>query len=374
MKIRRVIGVLLAIAGAAVFVIWGYLILDYPEPSTQPFTFTSTTTDQRADRATVAVVAEHLTIPWGVAFLPDGSMLVTERSGTLVHLNSGRTYPVDGVAHVGEGGLLGIAPHPAFAENRYIYLYHTTRDDRGLLNRVVRYTYEDDTLSFDRIIIDDLPGARYHDGGRIAFGPDGMLYITVGDAGNEDAAQNIDSLAGSILRLTPDGAVPEDNPYENAIWSYGHRNPQGLTWDASGRLWSTEHGRSGIRSGFDEINLIEAGANYGWPESQGDTVRSGTVAPAFHSGAEVTWAPASAAYYDGSVYFGGLRGETLYEAVIEGDDVIELRTHLVGEYGRIRTVTLGPDNYLYLTTSNRDGRGDPAPSDDRIIRVDADQL
>lgn len=322
----------------------------------------------------VAVAASGLLIPWDIAFLPDGSLLVTQRGGTVLHSQSGRTFQIDGVEHIGEGGLLGIALHPDFENNHFVYLYQTTRADAGLQNRVVRYAYENDSLTFDRIIIDGIKGAANHDGGRIEFGPDGMLYATVGDAGNEAAAQDRGSLSGSILRIRDDGSIPDDNPFGTAVYSYGHRNPQGLAWDDNGRLWSTEHGRSGSRSGYDEINIITAGANYGWPNSEGDTVQEGTVGPSRHSTAQQTWAPASAAFHEGNLFFGGLRGEALYEAVLDGDEVVEVREHFKGEFGRIRTVRLGPDGFFYLTTSNRDGRGDPVQEDDRIIRIDPRSL
>lgn len=323
----------------------------------------------------VEVVAEGLEIPWDIAFLPDESMLVTERPGRVVHIESGRVFPVEGVRHVGEAGLLGIALHPNFSENSFVYLYQTVdTTDGGVKNQVVRYTYTAEEFLYDTLILDNIPAARNHDGGRIAFGPDSLLYVTVGDAQNKNSAQDTAVLSGSILRVRDDGSIPEDNPFGNAVYSYGHRNPQGLTWDDEGRLWSTEHGRSGLRSGYDEINNIVRGANYGWPKSEGDTVVMDTVAPVLHSTATETWAPASAEFYNGRIFFGGLRGEALYEAVLEGDTVVELRQHLKKQYGRIRTVRLGPDGYLYLTTSNRDGRGVPTGTDDRIIRIHPDTL
>lgn len=331
----------------------------------------------------VSTVLGDLAVPWDVAFLPTREMLVTERGGTLVIVagNGSRTsVPIPETEHTGEGGLLGIAVHPDFANNRFLYLYHTTAVEGGLTNRVVRYVLREGELTEPKTIISNIPGAPYHDGGRIAFGPptscesgqaDCFLYITTGDAGRTSNAPDTDSLAGKILRLHDDGRIPGDNPFDNAVWSYGHRNPQGLAWDDAGRLWSTEHGRSGGLSGLDELNLIQRGVNYGWPDSEGDTVLPGTKAPAVHSGPSVTWAPASAAYWDGSIFFGGLRGQTLYEAVLDGTDVIELREHFKGEFGRIRTVTLGPDGMFYITTSNRDGRGTPSENDDRVIRIDS---
>lgn len=338
---------------------------------------------------TIEIIAENLQIPWEVVFLPSGDpeeeqapygagMLVTERTGSLVKIgadpstSSGRVrtkISIEGVEHIGEGGLLGLALHPNFEENNWIYLYLTTRADGGLINRIERYRLVGNTLSQKTIIIDNIPGARFHDGGRIAFSPDGFLYITTGDAGDSQSAQNLNSLAGKILRLNDDGTIPSNNPFETAIYSYGHRNPQGLAWDASGQLWATEHGRSGVLSGLDELNKIIKGENYGWPDSQGDAVLSGTVGPIIHSGPNITWAPASAAFWDGSIFFGGLRGESLYEAIIHNGTVTELKTHFHREFGRIRTVQLGPDGMLYLTTSNTDGRGAVRAGDDKIIRV-----
>lgn len=351
-----------------------YLVEPREEAAAPDVIETDTEEAAAPSQPVVEVVAAELDIPWDIAFLPDGTALVTERSGSVVHLESGRAFPISGIAHVGEAGLLGIALHPDFAENTFVYLYETTDRGDALENRVIRYTYTGDELVFDRVIYSGIPGARYHDGGRIAFGPDRMLYITVGDAGDAARAQDPDTLHGTILRLNDDGTVPEDNPFGTSVYSYGHRNPQGLAWDAAGRLWSTEHGRSGVRSGLDEINLIVPGGNYGWPQSEGDTVLPGTIAPALHSTADVTWAPASAHYHNGSLFFGGLRGETLYEAVLDGEEVVALREHIVGEFGRIRTVQIGPDGFLYITTSNRDGRGSPAAEDDRIIRIDPASL
>lgn len=324
----------------------------------------------------VSVIAEGLEVPWDVAFLPDGTLLVTERPGRLRIFRDGvmQTIIIPAIVERGESGLLGMALHPRFEENRFIYLYHTIQSESGITNRVVRYVLENDALERPEVIVDSIPEARFHSGGRIAFGPDGMLYVTTGDAIVPRLAQDTTSLAGKILRIHDDGSVPDDNPFGNEVYSYGHRNPQGITWDSDGRLWSTEHGRSGVQSGLDEINLIIRGGNYGWPESEGDTVREGTIAPALHSGANETWAPASAAYSDGSIFFGGLRGVTLYEAVIESGRVVSLERHFVGEFGRIRTVVAGPDGMLYLTTSNRDGRGPSRDGDDKIIRINPIQF
>jgi glucose/arabinose dehydrogenase len=325
----------------------------------------------------VEVIGENLTIPWEVVFLPDGEILVTERPGRVLLLKAGIGLAVPDVQSTGEGGLLGAVLHPDFEANNYLYLYQTTEDGLGLKNRIVRYILRNNTITLDRVIADNLPGARFHDGGRIAFGPDGYLYVTVGDALRPSEAQDENTLEGTLLRMTDAGEPAPGNPFGSLVYSYGHRNAQGLAWDEAGNLWSSEHGRSVGGSGFDEINLITPGSNYGWPDSQGDTVAAGTVAPARHSTADVTWAPGGLAYFAGSLYMPGLRGETLYEAVLDGTEIVAWHEHLVGEYNRLRTVVVGPDNLLYLTTSNRDGRlqgEEPIDTDDRIIRINPAKL
>ncbi|GIW52753.1 MAG: glucose sorbosone dehydrogenase [Gemmatimonadales bacterium] len=322
----------------------------------------------------IRVVATGLDTPWEIAFLPEGGMLVTERPGNLVEIRDGeqRRVEIPSVYEAGESGLMGLALHPDFAENRLLYVYYTTRQDGRTVNVVERYRFAGGQLSDRTLILGDIPGARFHDGGRIAFGPDGMLYITTGDAGDGSLSQLTSSLAGKILRLTAGGGVPPDNPFGNAVYSLGHRNPQGLTWDDRGRLWSTEHGPSGAQSGLDELNLIERGGNYGWPTIRGDERREGMISPVAHSGPSYTWAPAGAAYWNGSVFFGGLRGEALYEARVDSyapGSRVEVKVHFRGELGRIRAVRLGPDGLLYIGTSNRDGRGRPRSDDDRILAL-----
>lgn len=330
-----------------------------------------------ADLGAVVVIADNLEIPWDLAFLPNGDILVTERVGRLSRITPGGVKKVilSGLGtHSGEGGLLGITLHPDFKTNGWLYLYITAESEGGMHNRIERHTLSGDMLTDRQVILSDIPGAKYHDGGRMEFGPDGMLYVTVGDATDEKSAQDLQSVAGSILRLKDDGSIPADNPFGNAIYSYGHRNPQGLAWDSEGRLWATEHGRSGVQTGFDEINLIEKGKNHGWPDSEGNTVKPNTVKPLLHSGPTIAWAPASALYYKGRLFFGGLKGEALYEATLSGARVTKLTEHFKKTYGRIRTVRLGPDGYFYLTTSNRDGRGTPRANDDKIIKINPDTI
>jgi glucose/arabinose dehydrogenase len=320
------------------------------------------------------VMVEGLNIPWDIAFLPSDGMLVTEREGTIVHIKPDGTKVVVKVPRPkpkGEGGLLGITLHPKFSQNHFIYIYMTTGETKtSSQNAVFRYIYKDGMLSGEKTIISGIPGALYHDGGRLEFGSDGLLYITTGDATISKLAQDLDSLGGKILRVTDEGVIPESNPYKSAVYSYGHRNPQGLAWDTQGRLWSTEHGRtSGTLSGYDEVNLITIGGNYGWPTIEGSSTKEGMISPVLQSGADDTWAPASLLFYRGRLFFGGLKGESLYEVTISGDKLVDFKKHLFKEFGRIRSVRLGPDDMFYITTSNKDGRGTPKEGDDKIIRI-----
>jgi len=324
-----------------------------------------------AECKTIEIVAQNLSIPWEIAFLPEGGMLITERAGKLLRLEGTTKVikEITGVAHVGEGGLLGLALHPDFAKNRMLYLYLTAQGESGLENRVERYNLKNDTLTERKVILDGIKGSSNHDGGRMAFGPDGYLYITTGDAEDSTLAQNKTSLNGKILRIKDDGTLPADNPFGNAVYSYGHRNPQGLAWTEKGELWITEHGPSGFQSGYDEVNRIQKGGNYGWPIVFGNQDQKEFVAPVIQSGSTDTWAPSGMLYYQGSLFFAGLRGEAVYKAKINKDNTLALSTYLREEYGRIRTIALGADGYFYLCTSNTDGRGTPRAGDDKLIRV-----
>lgn len=315
----------------------------------------------------IEVVASDLSIPWEIAFLPTGEILVTERTGNLLKIGlDKKIIKVEGVTVLGEGGLQGLALHPDFKNNHWLYLYLTATVDSRIINRVERYKLEDDKLADKKIILDNIPASQYHDGGRLAFGPDKKLYITTGDAGASQKAQDLNYLGGKILRLNDDGSIPEDNPYKTAVYSYGHRNPQGLAWDNKNNLWSTEHGRSGISSGYDELNLIQKGGNYGWPTIQGPETKAGIITPIIQSGTSQTWAPAGMAYLNGRIFFAGLRGESLYEFNV---DTKKLTAHFFKEYGRLRALILGPDGFFYLSTSNRDGRGEINDGDDKIIKI-----
>lgn len=328
------------------------------------------------DAAGVTVIAEDLEVPWALAFLPDGSMLVTERPGRVRiidkngNLDSPPILELPVVQKIqGEGGLHGITIHPEFEQNKFVYLYYTYENQGNQsLNRVVRYTLDGKKLLGEKMIVDRIPGAIFHDGGRIKFGPDNLLYITTGDAQEPSLAQDRKSLAGKILRVTPDGKPAPGNPFGDLIYSYGHRNPQGITWDESGNLWETEHGSSET----DELNAIEIGKNYGWPEVRGDQTRNGFEPPVVHSGSD-TWAPGGAAYLNGSIYFTGLRGESLYQAVLS-EGSAEIKSHFEGEFGRLRDVVVGPDGLLYVTTSNKDGRGSPRDDDDKVLKINPQKL
>lgn len=319
-------------------------------------------------------ISENLNIPWELVFLPaspaggpGGEMLLTERPGKLIKIGKTREMiEISGVAHVGEGGLLGLALHPNFKNNQLIYLYLTTSQNGKFSNRVERYKLDGNKLVDRKIIVEEILGSSIHDGGRIAFGPDGYLYIATGDAGQRNLSQDKNSLNGKILRIRDNGDGLE-------IYSMGHRNVQGLVWDDKGQLWATEHGPSN----FDELNLIEKGKNYGWPVIGGSETKEGMVSPVIHSGDD-TWAPSGMTYVNGSLFFAGLRGEALYEYKISEKKLVE---HFKNQFGRLRSVTVGPsfapdgasagkpDGYLYILTNNRDGRGMPKPGDDKIIRV-----
>lgn len=357
-------------------IILGALYAQRTKLAAIPFTPNSTSLpngveSQQESTENIEVIAEGLDIPWEIAFLPNGELLVTQRSGTILKIGTDKSViEVQGVTHVGEGGLLGMTLHPQFEENNWVYVYLTSTHKNGeLINRVERYRLLGQQLTERVIIIDEIPGSKFHDGGRIEFGPDGYLYISTGDAGKAEEAQNTDTLQGSILRVTDEGSIPADNPFGNAIYSYGHRNVQGLAWDSSGRLWATEHGRSGATSGFDEINLIVSGNNYGWPTIEGDEKQDGMTNPIKHSGANETWAPADLEIIGEKIFFTGLRGEAVYEATITGESLVNMKVHFREEFGRLRAIRSGPDGHLYLSTSNTDGRGEVTDGDDKIIRV-----
>ena len=305
--------------------------------------------------------AAGLVSPWGLVRLPDGSALVSERdTGRIVRIaedgSQAEATRIDQAAPDGEGGLLGIAVDPT---GTWLYAYVTTAED----NRVIRMPLED--LGGTREdIVTGIPKAGIHNGGRIAFGPDGMLYVATGDAGQPELAQDPASLAGKILRIDPEGAVPEGNPVtDSPVWSLGHRNVQGLAFDAEGRLWATEFGSKDA----DELNLIEPGANYGWPAVEGTGGDPAYVNPQAQWSPTSLASPSGLAIVDDVAYVASLRGEVLWQVPLVGDRAATPIALDLGDLGRLRTVEALPDGSLWLMTSNTDGRGDPRDADDRIL-------
>ncbi len=323
----------------------------------------------------VETVVSGLEVPWAMAFAPDGAIYLTERLGLIRVVRNGRLDPKAiatlPVAARGESGLMGLALDPDFAKNGHLYTCYTMerRASGALINRVVRLTVRAGLAIDEQVLLDDMPGNVYHDGCRLKFGPDGRLYVTMGDAGQDRLAQRRDSLAGKILRINADGSVPSDNPFPGSpVWTLGHRNPQGLAWDGRGRLIAAEHGPSGFPGGHDEVNLIQPGKNYGWPEVYGKRGDARFVDPLIESGSS-TWAPSGIAILGDHLYVAALRGKRLLRMRLSGDGLAHDGDWLNGTHGRLRDVVVGPDGALYVTTSNRDGRGSPAPDDDRILKI-----
>lgn len=352
----------------SVFMIWSLKGKPKPEVNLSLTPFQTPESEEN-----IQVLASNLEIPWEIVFLPDNRMLLTERPGRVLLIGEkNERYEIKEVAHIGEGGLLGMVLDPNFAKNDFLYLYFTYQEGGRTLNRVERFTFKNDSLVSDKVIIEAIPGSNNHDGGRIKFGPDGRLYITTGDAQDQNSAQDLNSLAGKILRVNSDGTIPADNPFSgSAVYSYGHRNPQGLAWDENGTLWITEHGPSGVGSNCcrDEVNRIQKGSNYGWPLIKGDQKKDGMESPQINSGND-TWAPSGATIVEDKLYFAGLAGRAIYTF---GLKTREFKKYFEGDYGRIRSISLGPDGAFYLITSNRDGRNtSPNSSDDRLIKISPD--
>ncbi|MFF3670667.1 PQQ-dependent sugar dehydrogenase [Microtetraspora malaysiensis] len=326
--------------------------------------------------SSITTISSGWTIPWGLSWLPDGqTALATERDDKVtagqfkvfkVTLAGARTQ-VGTVPNVqttgGEGGLLGVAVDPGWASNHYVYFFHTASEG----NRIVRMTYNGTSLSGYTVLVQGIKKNKYHNGGRLAFGPDGYLYASTGDAQTSSLAQDTTSLNGKILRMKTDGTPAPGNPFGTLVYSYGHRNPQGLAFDRNGRLWEAEFGDSS----FDELNLIKPGGNYGWPTCEGTCGVSGMTNP------KATWpvstaSPSGIAIVRNVVYMGALRGERLWRIPITGDteNVGAATAYYVGAYGRLRTVVKVPGaDQLWLTTTNTDNNGGAANGADKIFRV-----
>jgi glucose/arabinose dehydrogenase len=334
-----------------------------PSVTTSP---TEAAAPARSAPEVIGTVARNLEVPWGIAFLPDGTALVTERdTGRVFQVGRGKVDEVGRVEEAraeGEAGLLGIAVSPSFERDRRVFLYATAAED----NRVFRTTFQNGRLGRLRAILTGIPKASNHDGGRIVFGPDGWLYVATGEAGQPELAQDMGSLGGKILRIDQDGEPAEGNPDRSSpIWTSGHRNVQGLAFDDEGNLWASEFGQNT----WDELNLIERGRNYGWPEVEG---KGGDGAR--FTDPQVQWrtedaSPSGLAFVRDRLYLGALRGERVWRIEVGRRSASNEKGFFVGEYGRMRTVVAAPDGNLWVTTSNRDGRGEPADTDDRILLV-----
>ena len=339
-----------------------------PQPSTRtatPDPSEPTATVGRSAPEVVRTVARGLQAPWGLTFLPDGTALVGERDTTRVlAVEAGRVREVGVVEEAspqGEAGLLGLATSPTYDRDGLVYAYVSTASD----NRVVRFSYDGRRLGAVEPVLTGIPNGFIHDGGRLLVADDGTIFVSTGETGEPALAQDPASLGGKILRITADGQPAPDNPDPGSpVWTLGHRNVQGLAYDARGRLWATEFGQNT----WDELNLIERSRNYGWPFVEGrgedDQFRNPFV----------TWrtedaSPSGLAFARGSLWAGALNGERLWEVPVTANGTGEPKGWFVGDFGRLRTVVVAPNGNLWVTTSNRDGRGDPAAEDDRILEV-----
>jgi glucose/arabinose dehydrogenase len=324
--------------------------------------------------------------PWSLVFLPDGRALVSERGGRIRLIEDGQLHPAAvaelRVAQGIEGGLLGLALHPRFPEEPFVYAMTTVEARGELVNRVVRLRLQGRRARLDRIVLDGIPGGQRHNGGRIAFGPDGMLYVTTGDTADFGRAQDRTSLAGKILRVTPDGRPAPGNPWSSPVYSLGHRNPQGLAWHpVTGELFASEHGPTGEGGvvAHDEINVVRAGGNYGWPLVAGAPGRPGLIDPV------IAWTtlgapPSGMTFWRGDLFVATLGSEALVRATIEatrhGHHVTSIERWFndggshIGRYSRLRDAVVGPDDALYVLTNHLDAGGDPRDGHDRILRID----
>jgi glucose/arabinose dehydrogenase len=328
----------------------------------------------------VQVFLTNLQIPWAMAFAPDGRLFFTERPGRVrVYQNgqllAGPALTLDDVNTTGESGAMGLALHPDFATNHYVYLSYTANGPAGTINRVMRYRELNNQLAEGIVILDNVRGAQIHNGSRVKFGPDRLLYVTFGDSSVSSLAQDVASLNGKILRMNDDGTSASGNRFSSPVYTYGHRNPQGLAWHpTTGDLWEDEHGQVGN----DEINVIDGGNNYGWPVIEANATMPGMVTPLMFFTPSV--APSGSSFYTGAalplfrnqLFVATLAAQALLRVTIDGANfrhVAGVERLLPNKYGRLRDVVQGPDGFLYISTSNRDGRATPVAEDDRILRI-----
>jgi glucose/arabinose dehydrogenase len=377
---RVIVSTLIVVTSAALLACSPSSDPDTPPDTGNPTPGGEVFTTQDGVRFRVEVVASNLQIPWSLAFAPDGRLFATERPGR-VRIFSPSTFAsevaltLDDAFTQGEAGVLGVALDPDFTATRHVYVYYTAQAGGSAVNRVVRYREVDGRLGERVVLLDDVPANAIHDGGRLRFGPDGLLYITTGDAATTSRAQDISSTAGKILRINRDGTTPRDNPFSSPVYSFGHRNPQGIDWHpGTGDLWASEHGNAGN----DEVNVIDGGADYGWPRIEGSQTMPGMRTPIrFYS---PSIAPSGASFYRGSRF--PAFANNFFVATLRGTHILRLRVDaasprtvaaeerlLSDRFGRIRDVIVGPDGLIYFCTSNRDGRGNPVAADDRIARL-----
>ena len=340
-----------------------------PTPTATPTpTPTATPTPTGSPKPEVAdTIADDFDVPWGLIFLAGGDALVSERnSGKIIRVTAkgkkttlGEVSGVIPPTGIGEGGLLGIATAPGDEET--LFVYYTTDSD----NRVARVSLAKSKIGTPTAVLTGIPTSTHHHGGRLLFDADGMLLVSTGDAEQSSNAQDKDSLAGKILRIRPDGRAAPGNPFDNRTWSYGHRNVEGLAFDADGRLWATEFGEKEA----DELNLISKGRNYGWPEVEGRSSDDDFVNP------KATWEPTSSCSPAGiaitrsTAFVGALQGQCLFAVPLDGAKAGKPKAYFAEDHGRIRNAVVAPDGSLWVTTSNTDGRIDPGKNDDKILRV-----